>query len=135
MRADYPPDNKGTIMIIRDSNNSPHERVLDRSLIFELLHPDKVAGAGNLSCSVAHAIVPTGESTLPHRLKESTELYYILKGDGEMHIGNEQAVIKPGQIVLIPPGASQYIRNTGTTDLEFLCIVAPRWQAGDEELT
>jgi len=122
-------------MIIRDINNSSHERVLDRSLIFELLHPDKVPGAENLSCSIAHAIVPVGESTLPHRLKESTELYYILKGEGEMHIGSEQSSIRPGQIVLIPPDASQYVRNTGTTDLEFLCIVAPKWQAEDEELT
>jgi len=34
----------------------------------------------------------------------------------------------------IPGGRSQYIRNTGTGDLVFLCIGTPKWQAADEEL-
>lgn len=121
-------------MIIRDIANCRHERVIDRSLLCELLHPDKVAGAGHLGCSIAHAIVPPGESTLPHVLATSTELYYILSGSGEMHIGGECEPVGCGQIVLIPPGKRQYIRNTGTCDLVFLCIVDPKWQAGDETL-
>jgi len=121
-------------MLIRDSAKCPHERVIDRSILCELLHPDKVPGAEDLGCSIAHAVIPVGEATLPHQLKRSTELYYILSGCGEMFIGSEQAPVREGQIVLIPPGARQYIRNTGTADLVFLCIVAPKWQAGDEEL-
>jgi mannose-6-phosphate isomerase-like protein (cupin superfamily) len=121
-------------MLIRDAARCPHERVIDRSILCELLHPDKVPGAAGLSCSVAHAIVPPGESTLPHLLKRSTELYYILDGTGEMHIGDEQARVGPGQVVHIPPGARQFIRNTGTRDLVFLCIVAPKWQEDDEVL-
>ena len=50
-------------MIIQDIANCPHERVIDRSLLCELLHPDKVAGAQALECSIAHAIIPPGEST------------------------------------------------------------------------
>jgi oxalate decarboxylase/phosphoglucose isomerase-like protein (cupin superfamily) len=42
--------------------------------------------------------------------------------------------VHAGQIVLIPRGRSQYIRNTGTGNLVFLCIVTPKWQAADEEL-
>lgn len=122
-------------MIIRDISTCPHERVIDHSILCELLHPDKVAGAGNLACSIAHAIVPTGESTLPHMLVKSTELYYILEGTGDMHIDGETATVRPGQIVLIPPGAVQYIKNTGTENLVFLCVVSPKWQASDEILT
>jgi mannose-6-phosphate isomerase-like protein (cupin superfamily) len=121
-------------MIIRDITDSPHERVLDRSLLCELLHPDKVAGIHELGCSIAHAIIPMGESTLPHLLKKSTELYYILKGFGEMHIDNESAQVSPGQIILIPPQSRQWIRNTGTENLVFLCIVSPKWKAEDEIL-
>jgi mannose-6-phosphate isomerase-like protein (cupin superfamily) len=121
-------------MIIRDIADRPRSRVIDGSLLAELLHPDKVPGAQRLRCSVAHAVVPPGESTLPHLLKTSTELYYILEGSGEMHIGTRSAPVHPGQIVLIPRGRSQYIRNTGTGDLVFLCIVTPKWQAADEEL-
>jgi mannose-6-phosphate isomerase-like protein (cupin superfamily) len=121
-------------MIIRDIASLPHERVIDRSLLCELLHPDKVTGAEALECSIAHAIIPPGESTLPHLLKRSTELYYILEGAGEMHIDNETATVAPGQCILIPPQARQWIRNTGKDNLVFLCIVAPRWQAADEIL-
>ena len=121
-------------MIICDIANCTHERVIDRSLLCELLHPDKVAGAQALECSIAHAIIPPGKSTLPHLLKSSTELYYILKGVGEMHIGNESAPVSPGQIVLIPPQARQWIRNTGRENLVFLCIVSPKWQVEDERL-
>ncbi|HOT04474.1 MAG TPA: cupin domain-containing protein [Methanolinea sp.] len=121
-------------MIIRDITNCPHERVLDRTMLCELLHPDKVPGASGLPCSIAHAIVPVGEESLPHVLKKSTELYYILSGHGEMHIENECSTVQRGQIVMIPPGSRQYIRNTGREDLIFLCIVAPKWQANDERL-
>jgi len=121
-------------MIIRDIADFPHERVIDRSILCELLHPDKVTGAEGLACSVAHAIIPPGESTLPHVLEKSTELYYILKGTGEMHIGSETAGVAQGQIILIPPKARQWIRNTGRDDLVFLCIVSPKWQASDEKL-
>ncbi len=121
-------------MIIRDSATCPHTRVMDRSILCELLHPDKVAGAEGLDCSIAHAIVPYGGSTLPHRLHRSTELYYILEGTGEMHIDGEISVVMPGQIVLIPPETVQYIVNTGADDFVFLCIVSPKWQAEDETL-
>lgn len=121
-------------MLIRDIADCPHERVIDRTILCELLHPDKVSGAAGLSCSIAHAIVPAGEESLPHMLEKSTELYYILNGCGEMHIDNELAAVHAGQIVLIPPGARQFIRNTGPSDLAFLCIVAPKWRADDERL-
>ncbi len=121
-------------MIIRDLADCPRKKVIDGSLLCELLHPDKVPGAQRLRCSVAHAIVPPGESTLPHILKNSIELYYILAGEGEMHIGTRSAPVHPDQIVLIPRGRKQYIRNTGKGELVFLCIVTPKWQAADEEL-
>lgn len=121
-------------MIIRSITDTPSTRVMDRSILAELLHPDKIPGAGDLGCSIAYAVVPAHESTLPHRLNTSAELYYILQGSGEMHIGSEQETIGTGQIVLIPPGSTQWIANTGPGDLVFLCIVSPRWQESDEEL-
>ena len=121
-------------MIIRDIADCPRKRVLDGSLLAELLHPDQVPGAQRLRCSVAHAIVLPGESTKPHRMKNSLELYYILEGSGEMHVGTRSARVHRGQAVLIPKGRTQYIRNTGQGDLVFLCIVTPKWQASDDEL-
>ncbi|MEA3397575.1 MAG: cupin domain-containing protein, partial [Chloroflexota bacterium] len=33
--------------------------------------------------------------------------------------------VSPGDVVLIPPGVSQRISNTGAGDLMFLCICTP----------
>ena len=103
-------------MIIRDSADYTHERVIDRSLLCELLHPDKVAGAAGLGCSVAHAIIPAGESTLPHFLKESTELYYLLEGTGKIHIGPEHAAVRADNWSSVPRGcaSSSVIPVAGT---------------------
>lgn len=43
-------------MIVRDIADYPHETVIDRSLLCELLHPDKVAGAEKLECSIAQPL-------------------------------------------------------------------------------
>lgn len=121
-------------MLIRDIAACPHRRVLDRSVLCELLNPGNAREARDLRCSIAHAVIPAGESTLPHRLKKASELYYILSGEGRMHVGGEGQDIRPGQVVLIPPGAVQFIENSGAGELTFLCIVEPPWQEEDEEL-
>jgi len=121
-------------MLIRNSSTCPHERVVDRSVLCELLHPDKIPDARDLAYSIAHAIVPPKEAILPHVLKKSTEIYYILEGTGLMYIGNETAPVQPGDCILIPPGSVQHIANTGAGDLVFLCVVSPKWQASDESL-
>jgi len=107
---------------------------MDGSILCELLHPGREEGDIPMRYSIAHAIVPKGTSTLPHRLKVSSEVYYILSGAGRMHIDGESASVRSGQAVFIPPGAVQYIENTGADDLAFLAIVDPQWRVGDEEL-
>lgn len=121
-------------MLIRDIRNGQYRRVMDHSVLCELLHPKQGGETGDLPCSIAYAIVPAGEATLPHRLRTSAEFYYILAGTAKMHIGGESEDLASGQIVQIPPGAVQYIENTGSGDLCFLCIVVPAWQEKDEEL-
>lgn len=121
-------------MLVRDIDACPRRRVLDHSLLCELLHPKAVPEMAGMPLSVAHAVVPYGESTLPHRLNTATELYYILSGTGRMHVGEESVAVHPGQIVMIPRQKHQFLENCGTADLTFLCIVSPAWSADDEEL-
>jgi len=118
---------------IRDADGCPHRRVLDGSLLCELLHPSNDPSLP-LRCSIAHAVVSPDARTLPHRLRRSTEVYYILAGKGEVHLGAEVVAVHPGRAVVIPPGTTQWCRNTGGVDLVFLTIVDPFWQADDEEL-
>jgi len=81
--------------------------------------------------SFARAVVKPAGKTIPHALKTS-ETYYILEGRGRMHIGRESADVGPGDFIDIPPMASQWIENTGPSDLVFLCIVDPGWRQEDE---
>jgi mannose-6-phosphate isomerase-like protein (cupin superfamily) len=119
-------------MFIKDTAKCCYFAAMDNTHLCELMHPsmDEV----DIPYSVAHANVKPGESSLPHRLKTSSEVYIILEGVGEMHINEEHEPVSPGQAVFIPPGCWQSIRNTGSIDLIFLCIVHPRWQKEDEEL-
>jgi mannose-6-phosphate isomerase-like protein (cupin superfamily) len=101
----------------------------DGTRLRELLHPDKQSI--ELRYSLAHAIVPVGQTSIPHALKTS-EVYYLISGKGEMHIDEETQLVEAGDAVYIPPNAKQYIHNCGDELLVFICIVDPAWQKEDE---
>jgi mannose-6-phosphate isomerase-like protein (cupin superfamily) len=103
----------------------------DGSILHELFHPDKTDL--EIRYSLAHARVPPGETTTPHRLA-TAEVYYIIGGTGQMTIDQESAPVGPGCAVYIPPGATQHIQNLGDEELIFLCIVDPAWRAENEEV-
>ena len=119
-------------MIVRDIRGCEEIESIDKAILRELLHPlrDKI----RIRYSVAHARVRSGEETLLHRLRNSSEVYYILEGRGEMYIDGETQEVSPGQIIYIPPNSVQRIRNIGESDLVFLCIVDPAWREENEEL-
>ncbi|WOF17129.1 cupin domain-containing protein [Methanoplanus sp. FWC-SCC4] len=123
-------------MLIRDIKDADYFRAGDNCLLCELLHPKDEKDYGDLKLqmgySIVHAIVPTGEKTIPHMLKESSEVYYILAGKGQMHIDSEVSEMSSGQVVYIPPGSVQYIENRGDCDLVFLAMVSPEWREEDE---
>ena len=116
-------------MFIRDLKDCPEFLAGDSTRLRELLHPDKAPL--EIRYSLAHAVVRPGETSFRHRLRTS-EVYYILEGEGLMRIGEEAARVGPGQAVYIPPGEVQSIENVGRTDLKFLCIVDPAWRPEDE---
>jgi mannose-6-phosphate isomerase-like protein (cupin superfamily) len=107
---------------------------LDNTIIREMLNPLHESGLVSLNYSLAHATLEPNVSSLPHKFFTASEVYYILKGTGLMHIDDETAEVGPGDTIYIPPQAIQYIENTGKDNLEFLCIVYPPWQPDAEEL-
>jgi len=85
--------------------------------------------AADPAVSIAQARVEYGEVTRWHRLKDTTERYVILEGSGRVEVGSLPAQdVKRGDVVLIPPGCPQRIRNTGSDDLVFLAICSPRFR-------
>jgi mannose-6-phosphate isomerase-like protein (cupin superfamily) len=76
--------------------------------------------------SIARARLGPGDATEAHLLTGITERYLVIQGTGMVHIGTlSPAKVGPGDVVFIPPGVIQQIRNTGDTDLVFYCICTP----------
>lgn len=116
-------------MLIRSLQDCDEFMAGDGTRLRELLHPDQQDIA--LRYSLAHAIVPVGQTSLPHSLTTS-EVYYILSGEGEMSIEGDRQLVKSGDAVYIPPNAKQFIRNIADEPLIFICIVDPAWRKQDE---
>ncbi|MGD2072223.1 MAG: cupin domain-containing protein [Candidatus Thorarchaeota archaeon] len=121
-------------MLVKELDDCKEIVALDDSIIRELLNPLHDQADLKLNYSLAHATVKPGKATLPHRFKTASEVYYILKGRGIMHINDQSADVGPGATIYIPPMAIQYVENKSQEDLEFLCIVYPSWQPDAEEL-
>jgi mannose-6-phosphate isomerase-like protein (cupin superfamily) len=118
-------------MFIVDLQSTPEFVAGDSTVLRELLHPAKADLT--LRYSLAHALLPPGKASLPHRLRTS-EVYFVIEGEGTMYINGEAASVRAGHAIYIPPHATQHIENTGDGDLKFLCIVDPAWRPEDEEV-
>lgn len=78
--------------------------------------------------SIAQARVEPGVKTRLHTLSDTSEIYYILTGEGIATINDESQKLVVGDCVIIQPNIPQCIENTGAVDLTFLCVCNPRFQ-------
>lgn len=118
-------------MFHKKLTDSPEFVAGDATRLREIMHPKK--DKLSIGYSVAHAKVPVGGASLPHTL-QSSESYYILAGEGIMHIGEVAQKVVKDDIFLVPADTIQYIQNTGNIDLVFICIVEPYWQEDEEAI-
>lgn len=118
-------------MVIRQFDDCPEFLAGDHTLLRELLRP--VPGAVAARYSLAQGRLAPGTSSKRHVLTAS-EVYYFLAGEGDIHVGGESARVRKGTVVAVPPGTAQWIRNTGTDALEFLCLVDPAWTPDCERI-
>ncbi len=84
--------------------------------------------------SLAEARLPPGGVTTPHYYPQTEEIYYVLAGEGRMRLGDEEAIVRPGDAIAIPPGMMHQIRNVGAQMLMFLCRCAPGYEHADTVL-
>ncbi len=122
------------MMIVKKLKDLKEIVALDDTIIREMLNPKHDSEPLHLGYSLAHATLPPKKTSLPHRFKTASEVYYILKGAGLIHIDDETERVGPGDTVYIPPKGVQKLENIGDENLEFLCIVYPEWQPDAEEL-
>lgn len=115
-------------MIIRQRDRSAPFTTKDGSTIRSLLD---LANAPVRNQSLAEATLPPGTHTQPHRHPATEEFYYVLRGEGLMRVDKDEQEVGPGDAILIPPGASHTLANTGAGDLIILCCCAPPYSHED----
>ena len=78
--------------------------------------------------SIARARVEEAQQTKWHYLKNTTERYVIVQGEGLAEIGERKPLrVSIGDVVVISPNTIQRILNTGKGDLVFLAVCSPRF--------
>lgn len=77
-----------------------------------------------LTLRIAEIAVPKpgDQARGPHLHRGYEECIYVLRGTGVTQSESGDIAIKPGDIVLIPPGEKHMTRNTGTEPLVLLCF-------------
>ncbi len=100
----------------------------DNSSICELMHPLQ---HNNSKQSLAQAIVKPGMETQLHYHAVTEELYHIQQGHGLMTIDEEIFSVEGGDTLCIPPNSRHKIKNSGQTDLVFLCCCSPAYSHTD----
>jgi mannose-6-phosphate isomerase-like protein (cupin superfamily) len=96
----------------------------ERCHIKELLNGEEDPGL-----SYALARVEPGVTTILHALKDTSERYLVISGEGVMEVGALPPTrVGPGDLVIIPPDTPQRITNDGSEDLVFCCICTPGFE-------
>lgn len=100
----------------------------DGSLIRELVG---IPSGNSQQQSVAEATVPPGEETFEHYHRITEEIYLFTGGEGRMRHGEDEADVRAGDTVVIPPGVRHKLWNTGSQPLVLLCCCAPPYRDDD----
>lgn len=114
---------KPVVASVRERELATRERFTsERCHIFESWND-----ASDPGLSIARARVEPGVVTALHTL-DVDERYFVLSGRGRVEVeGLAPTDVGPGDVVVIPAGRTQRIRNLGETDLLFLCLCTPRF--------
>ena len=95
----------------------------DGSTIRELFHTD--------AQSLAEATLEHDQATERHYHRATEEIYLVTKGSGRMEVDGESQIVRPGDAILIPPGAWHQLENNGNSELRILCCCAPPYSHDD----
>lgn len=62
------------------------------------------------------------KSTTGHKHEGQEEIYFFIKGEGQMYLDDELITVKEGDVVLIEDGVYHRVLNTSDWGLYFVCV-------------
>lgn len=87
-----------------------------------LLVSEKTSDSNNLSVTLVE-MEPGGFQHLHSHKPE--QMYYILKGEGEMTVDNETKEVGKGDCIFFPSNSMHGLKNTGKSKLIYLSAASP----------
>ncbi|HEY1182652.1 MAG TPA: cupin domain-containing protein [Bryobacteraceae bacterium] len=77
------------------------------------------------SFSLGYVTLEPNGGQVPWHNQEQEEIYFIVKGAGEMCLGEERMAIRTGQAVYIPPGVFHQLTNTSAEIMRMIYCYGP----------
>jgi mannose-6-phosphate isomerase-like protein (cupin superfamily) len=81
--------------------------------------------------SLAEATLEPDQATERHYHRRTEEIYLVTKGSGSLEVDGETRRVRPGDAILIPPGAWHTLENNGSSELRILCCCSPPYSHDD----
>ncbi|MES1262585.1 MAG: cupin domain-containing protein [Acidobacteriota bacterium] len=66
-----------------------------------------------------------GQEHAPHTHEGQDKLYVVLRGAGEIRVGEQTELLTAGDVALAPSGVVHSIRNSGPARLVVMAVLAP----------
>ena len=89
-----------------------------------IVHERDITPTKTLSAGIV--ILPPGiEQPKLSAHPDSEEIYFVIKGRGKFHLGEEIHDIEPGSVVFVTPGAKHRAANTGDEEMHLYFVNTP----------
>jgi mannose-6-phosphate isomerase-like protein (cupin superfamily) len=86
----------------------------------------KVGEEAGLSLGMFHSTFPPGTGMpLLHLHRKYTEIFYVLEGELQFQLGDEEIHPRAGSTIVVPPRTPHCFRNAGSGDVRWLMIGSP----------
>ena len=77
--------------------------------------------------------VDPGSSSNAHSHERNEEVFYVVSGEGFVRVDDERQAVSAGSVIVIPPGSTHQLENSGDEVLKVVCSVSPPFVKEDFE--
>ena len=81
-----------------------------------------LAGCAARIVAIYETFLQPGQTIQPHFHPDAEELYYLISGQGVMHIGEERRDAATGDVIYIPPEKVHFLQNSSAEPIRFLTL-------------
>jgi len=74
---------------------------------------------------VLEQVTPPGWGPPRHIHSCEDEIFYILEGSYELHVGRQRRTVSAGASAILPRGVPHRFRNVASTHSRLLCVITP----------